>query len=205
MVQASIHSGRERVLGFNRANPTAVATDGINVYWTEASGSIFKTPVDGGNITTLAADINGLSGIATDGIEIFWVEGGGTIARMPVDGGRRASSISGRAGMTGRIAVDGASIYWQEGNNILKAPKEGGPISTLTSRTSITGLATDGTHVYLAENLNPGNILRVPVGGGAVSTVISGPFQLNSLAVGAANLAWTSNTGPGAVMTKVKD
>jgi hypothetical protein len=66
-------------------------------------------------------------------------------------------------------------------------------------------VASDGTNVYLAENLNPGNILRLPVGGGAVTTVLSGPNNLTGVAVGATNVVWTSNTSPGAIATKVKN
>lgn len=205
LVQASLNSGSEKVLAFNRANPTAVATDGANVYWTEASGSIFKVPVNGGTITTLATGIAGLSGLATDGTNVYWTQGGTSIVRMPVGGGTRTTSVVGQIGISGRLAVDGTSVYWQEGNTILKAPKLGGAISTLITRASITGVATDGTHVYLTENLNPGNILRLPVGGGTVSSVFSGAFSLTSIAVGSTHFVWTADTSPGAVMTKVKN
>jgi hypothetical protein len=43
------------------------------------------------------------------------------------------------------------------------------------------------------------------VGGGAVSTLFSGPFSLTSVAVGAINFVWISNTNPGPVMTKAKN
>jgi hypothetical protein len=107
--------------------------------------------------------------------------------------------------MTGRIAVDGTNLYWQEGNNIQKMAKGGGAVSTLITRASVTGLASDGTNVYLAENLNPGNILRLPVGGGAVTTLFNGSFAITSVAVGATNFVWTSNTNPGPILTKVKN
>jgi hypothetical protein len=124
---------------------------------------------------------------------------------MPVGGGAQTTTIAGRDGATGRIAVDGTTVYWQEGNTIVKAPRLGGTAAVLITRASITGLATDGTNLYLAENLNPGNIVKLPVGGGAVTTAFSGSFNLTGVAVGASNFVWTSNTNPGAVLTKVKD
>ncbi len=205
IVKASLDSGSEVPIAFARANPTAVATDGVNVYWTEQAGSVFSTPVAGGTITTLASGLVGLSGIASDGTNLFFTQNGTAIARMPAGGGALTTIISGRAGLTGRLAVDRSSIYWQEGNNIQKAPKAGGAITTLVTRASITGLATDGTSVYLAENLNPGNILSLPVGGGAVTTLATGFSNLTSVAAGASNVVWTSNTAPGAVLTKVKN
>jgi hypothetical protein len=205
IVKASLNSGGEQAIAFNRANPTAVATDGVSVYWAEASGSIFKVSVNGGAVTTLTTGVPALAGLATDGTSVFWSTNGSTIARMPIGGGAITNVITGRAGITSRLAVDATSLYWQEGNNILKAAKAGGAVTTLITRASITGLASDGTNVYLAENLNPGNILRLPVGGGVVTNLFSGSFNLTSVAVGATNFVWTSNTSPGPVMTKVKN
>jgi hypothetical protein len=205
VVRASLNSGGELAIAFGRANPTAVATDGVSVYWTEAAGSIFKVSVNGGAITTLATGITGLSGIATDGSNACWTEAGSAIVCLPVGGGARTTFLSGRAGITGRIAIDGANVYWQEANNILKAPKATAAVSLLLTRAAITGLASDGVNLYLAENLNPGNILRISVGGGTASTVATGAFSLTGVAVGASSFVWTANTGPGAVVTKVKN
>ena len=205
VVQASLNSGSERALAFGRANPTAVATDGVNVYWTEAAGAIFKVPVGGGAITTIATGIPGMSGLATDGTNVYFTQNGTSIVRIPVGGGALTTVFAGRTGVTGRIALDGSSVYWQEANDIQKAPKLGGAVTTVITRAAITGLATDGVDLYLAENLNPGNILKLPAGGGAVTTVFSGSFAITSVAVGATNFAWTSNTNPGPVMTKVKN
>lgn len=207
VVKASLDSGSEVAIAFGRTNPTAVASDGAKAYWIEAAGSVFSTPVAGGGTFTPLGSGAGLAGIATDGANLFFTQNGNAIVRMPVGGGGLTTIISGRAGLTGRLAVDGSSLYWQEGNNIQKAPKAGGAVSTLVTRASITGLATDGTSVYLAENLNPGNILSLPVGGGAVSTLATGFNSLTSIAagVGAPNVVWTSDTAPGSVLTKVKN
>ncbi len=204
VMRASLDGGSETSLALDRANPTAVATDGVRVYWTEAAGSIFSVAVDGGAIVTLATGIPALSGIASDGTDLYWTQDGGAIVRMPVGGGEPTVVLAGRAGMTGRIAVDGASVYWQEGDDIVKAPKAGGQVTTLVTRAAITALATDGADVYLAEDLNPGNILRLPVDGGDVTTLSSGALHLTSLAAGAGNFVWTSNTNPGTVLTQVK-
>lgn len=205
VVKASLNSGSEVAIAFNRPNPTAVATDGVNVYWTEAAGNVLRTPVAGGAITTLASGIAGLAGIASDGSNVFFTRGGTTISRVPVGGGAVVNVITGRVGITGRIAVDGTSLYWQEGNNIQKAAKVGGPVALLINRASVTGVASDGTNVYLAEAVGAGNILRLPVAGGPVSTFFSGAPNLTSVAIGSTNAVWTTNSGPGAVVTKVKN
>jgi hypothetical protein len=206
VMQASLNSGSERVLGFNRANPTSVTTDGINVYWAEGGGNIMKVAVNGGTVSTFASGISNLGGIATDGSHVYWTTGSG-ISRKPVNGGTSSTRVSGRSNMTGRITVDATSIYWQEGNDIQKASKSSSSpsVSTLLNRASITGISSDGTNLFLAEDLFPGNILKLPVGGGAVSMVFSGTLFLTSVAVGPTNIAWTMNANPGPVMTKVKD
>ncbi|WNG58477.1 hypothetical protein F0U59_29830 [Archangium gephyra] len=204
VVKASLNSGSEVVLAFNRPNPIAVATDGVNVYWAEAAGAIFKVPVSGGASTSLATGLTGIVGLASDGTSLFWAQNT-SIIKMSVNGGLQTPILTNRIGLTGRISVNGSNIYWQEGNNIQRATKTGAAVTLFLSRASITGLAADDTHVYLAENLNPGNILRLPVAGGAPVNVFNGLFNLSSVAVGATNFVWTSNTNPGPVMTKVKN
>ena len=166
VMQASLNSGSERVLGFNRASPTSVTTDGTHVYWTQGGNSIVRKPVGSGSATT---------------------------------------RLSGRSGMTGKITVDANNVYWQENNDILKSPKNTLSISTLLTRPSITSISSDGTNLYLAEDLFPGNVLRMPVGGGTPTAAFSGTLFLTSVAVGPTHFAWTMNANPGPVMAKVKD
>ncbi len=204
VVKASLNSGGERVLAFNRPSPSAVATDGVNVYWVEAAGSLLKVPVNGGTLTTLATGLTGIGGVAADGTNVYWTQGS-SIVRMSVNGGAQTVLFANRAGLTGRLAVDATSLYWQEGTVIQKAGKAGGAVTVLLSRAAITGLASDGTHLYLAEDLNPGNLLRVPVTGGTPAVLFSGQSRLTSVAVGPSHFVWTANTLPGPVMARVKN
>jgi hypothetical protein len=207
VVRASLSSGGEQAIAFNRPNPTAVATDGTSVYWTEAGGGIFKVSINGGAITTLATGLGGLSGIATDGVNVYVTLGGTTIARLPVGGGAIANVITGRVGVTGKITIDATNLYWQEGNNIQRAAKATfTPISTFLTRPSISGIASDGTDLYLSESTVPGNILKTStVPASPVTVLFAGSFNVTSVAVGATNFAWTSDTNPGPVLTKVKN
>ncbi|WP_164011241.1 hypothetical protein [Pyxidicoccus trucidator] len=204
VMRASLDSGSEQLLAFNRPEPLAIATDGAHVYWTEAGGSILKMPVAGGAMSTLATGLTGLGGIATDGTNLFWTEGG-SLRKMSIQGGAASNVITQRTNVTGRITVDDSSVYWQEGNAVRKMAKGGGgSVSTLLTRANITGLAGDGTHVYLAEDGLPGNVLRVPVGGGAPVPVFTPTFNLTSVAVGGDHVVWTENRGPGTLMAKTK-
>jgi hypothetical protein len=203
VMRASLDSGSEQLLAFNRPDPIGIATDGTHVYWTEATGSILKLPVGGGTPSELVTGLTSLGGIATDGATLFWTEGG-ALRKMSVNGGTRSDVVTGRTGVTGRITVDGGSVYWQEGNAIRKVGKGGGTVSTLLTRASITGIASDGTNVWLAEDGLPGNILRVPVGGGTPAVAFTPTFSLTSVAVGGNHVVWTENRGPGTLMAKTK-
>ncbi len=203
VMKASLDSGNESVLAFNRPEPIAVATDGINVFWTEAAGSILRVPVNGGTITTLATNLTNLSGIVTDGTNLFFTQNGG-IVRMAVTGGAATPIITGRVGMTGRLSVDATSVFWQEGDNIQRMPKAGGAVTLFLTRPSITGLASDGTRLWVAEDLNPGNVLAFPLAGGAPTATFAAAFNINSISAGGAHVVWTENRNPGVVMAKVK-
>jgi hypothetical protein len=165
VMKASLSTGSAQVLASGRSNPSAVATDGTSVYWVEGGTNIFKMPVNGGTITPLASGLTGIGELVTDGAELFWTQGG-WILHMPVQGGT-PTTLYAPAGLAGPLAVDGSHLYWMEpGGNIIKAIKTGGPTSSLWSASnSTTGIASDGTDLFIAENLSPYDILRVPVGG----------------------------------------
>jgi hypothetical protein len=203
VMKASLDSGNESVLAFNRPEPIAVATDGVNVYWTEAAGSILRVPVNGGTITTLATGLAGIGGIATDGSSLF-VTQGGSLLRLSINGGVPTVLVSGRAGVTGRISVDATSLFWQEGNNIQRMPKIGGAITLFVTRAAVTGLASDGTRLWVSEDLNPGNVLAFPLAGGAPTATFAAAFNINSISAGGGHVVWTENRNPGVVMAKVK-
>ncbi|RKG81044.1 hypothetical protein [Corallococcus terminator] len=203
VMKASLDSGGESVLAFNRPDPIAVATDGLNVYWTEAGGSILKVSVLGGAVSTVATGLTGLGGIATDGTSLFITQGS-SILSLPLAGGATTALATGRPGLTGRITVDGANLFWHEGNDVQRMPKGGGAISLFTSRPAITGIASDGVRLWVSEDLNPGNVLAFPLAGGAPVATFAAAFNINSISAGGGHVVWTENRNPGVVMAKVK-
>jgi hypothetical protein len=203
VMKASLDSGSESVLAVNRPEPISVATDGVSVYWAEAAGALLKVSVNGGTITTLATGLTGIGGVATDGTHVYFTQND-AILRLPVGGGAPAAVVSGRAGMTGRLTVDGTSLFWQEGNDIQRMPKAGGAISLFVTHASVTGLASDGTRLWVSEDLNPGNVLAFPLAGGTPTATFAAAFNINSIAVGGGHVVWTENRNPGVVMAKVK-
>ncbi len=72
------------MLAASQSNPFFIATDGINVYWTNVGngpptandGTVMKCAVGGcgGAPTTIASAQSGPSGIAVDGTSVYWAD-----------------------------------------------------------------------------------------------------------------------------------
>jgi hypothetical protein len=151
-------------------NPTAgrprdVLVTATNLYWPNVNtGTIQKSDLNGGNVTTLYAGISGPSGLATDGTYIYWTDGqptGTTIGRALLDGSTLTpdnSFITGAQIPIG-LAVSGGFIYWANynGNGIGRATLNGAGAATGINQTYINtggiytyGLDVNGSTIYWA-------------------------------------------------------
>jgi hypothetical protein len=67
---------------------------------------------------------------------------------------------------------------------------------TTEIQATVTNLASDGTTLYWSSGVGSGSpISSVPVGGGAVSTVVTGPVPGGFLAVDSVNVYYPGQTG----------
>jgi hypothetical protein len=99
-------------------NPMCVAIDEANVYWTDdKTGSVTTVPKHGGEVITLASDLNLPSGIVVDSTNVYWIGGGG-VQTVPIDGGSPVT-LATLAGGVG-IAVDDTSLYWTTSSGVVK-------------------------------------------------------------------------------------
>jgi len=111
-----------------KAEPFAITTDGVNVYWTEldVSGALYvvRASVAGGSptvLTSVSPDDAGLcyankscqGEIATDGQHVYFTLDGdaGAVMKVPVGGGSPTVIAQGQNHAWG-IAVDDACLYW---------------------------------------------------------------------------------------------
>jgi hypothetical protein len=163
--------------------PSALAVDETSVYWTNATaGSVMKVSKDGGTPTTLASG----KGIACD----------------------NANSL----------AVDATRAYWMSGltsvlgprpptSYLLSVPLQGGSPTTLASPTvavdpwygnEVDGpiaLDADSAYFVYASPSRVGVVAKVPLGGGAVTTIgTTDGVSPSGLAVSGDAAFWT-NTG----------
>jgi hypothetical protein len=122
--QAPVAGGTPTTLAATQGSASAIATDGINVYWTDgpsfSSMTISKVPIGGTTVTALKSGIGfvGAGGLATDGTNVYWIEtspaGTARIGSVPVAGGSVTTNNLTAPLLIGgaTIAVDSTNFYW---------------------------------------------------------------------------------------------
>jgi hypothetical protein len=195
---AGLTAGQPIATSLNR--PWDIASDGARIYWVEndaAQGAVRSVSVAGGTVLTLASGLASPCAIAVDGSFVYWIErnGGsnGSLKRLPLGGGSIVTLVTGLTNAQNHIALDASSAYFGDalsngGGAIRKVPKSGGAVTTLVgdNTTLTTAVATDGQYVYFEDGRN--NIKRVPVGGGAPTTIGFG--RPSALVISSSNLYW---------------
>lgn len=155
------------ILSSGQNGPGAIATDGTNLYFADASGgSIVQVAASGGTATTLATGQSSPGGIAVDGANVYWTNKG-----------------------TNAVAADGGVGAYNQNGSVVQVPVGGGTAVTLaTNQDFPVGIAVMGAVVYWVNN-GDGTVMSVPVGsvdGGSVTTLATGqasPWALAASAV----------------------
>lgn len=165
--------------------PTDVATDGTNVYWTDAGstansetdGAVMKVPVGGGTVTALASNQHFPNGVAVNGTSVFWTNrnnlisgSNGGVFKVPVGGGAATTLLSG--GNPYGIVLDSSNVYFtDDAGSVEKMTLAGANLVTLGTSSEPTSITVDATNVYWTGAGN--QVLKVPVGGGTTTTIAS--------------------------------
>jgi hypothetical protein len=179
----TLASGREQIW-------PGIALDGANVYWTEHSsvvpmfgfdgnGSVMKVPMEGGTATVLVSAQDFPSYIRADASGVYWTVW---------NAGNR-----GEMAMVGYVAVR-------------RAPLDGGNPTTaayldLVNEPRIYGdFFLDGTSLYWAYlgrwdlDYVDGAILKVSLVDGSTTTLASGQWCPNQIAVDSSSVYWVNGT-----------
>jgi hypothetical protein len=153
-------------------NPSALATDGVNVYWPDpASGTISKAAISGAGSSAIAWVQPNPVRITYVGGRIYWTNQGtsatgfadGAVMTMATTGGTPTAFASSQQ-MAYWIVNDGTSLFWVTNTmrNVMRAPIAGGTPTAMANAGSlpgaIYGLAVDAQAVYLSAG---SSILRV--------------------------------------------
>ncbi len=74
-------------LGCGAENALCIALDEANIYWSGypsggCKGAVFKAPVGGGSVMTIAADQNGPTAIVADATAVYWITNMGAVWKV---------------------------------------------------------------------------------------------------------------------------
>jgi hypothetical protein len=161
-------------VGTSQNDPRGIAFDATHVYWSNASGSIGRAPLAGGNHETVVSGESSSDTLAVVGSFIYWTVPG-AIRRAPIGGNvpwTATTFVSGE-GRPRSIAADGTRLYWLDSNlGLLRRvdTTKGPPAITLAKNEAQqagvsvnSAIAFDATHVYWVTNTAAGGTLkRVP-------------------------------------------
>lgn len=206
--KVGLYSGTVTTLTIRGPNYSSTATgitvDDVSVYWAVnpggGNGNIYKIPIVGGTVTTLAS-ANQPHDIVVDSTDVYWAENnGGTygsnaVRKIPIDGGAVTALTTSGTGH-GVMAMDNSYAYFRYVyNNIYKigkVNKNGGNVIDLASNlvSSPEGIAVDNSYVYWVET-NAGTINKVPINGGAVTTLATGLDDPQRIVVDTNRVYWT--------------
>ena len=171
----------------------AVAVDSKYVYFGSLApppapdGAIMRAPIGGGAPEAIYSGQALPEAVATDGTNVYWANWGtfdaqghsnndGTLWQGPIGGGTTPTMLASSLAGPSTLALDSTTVYWVD-------------------------LGPLGTDNFPA--LNSGSVLKVPIGGGTVTTIASAQSVPFSIIVANGTVYWTEYglSAPGLVVS----
>lgn len=162
--------------GRNENTFQGIAADAVSVYWgPEGTNTVVKAPVGGGAVTTLATGQYGGS-VTLDSLNLYWTSySGAAVVKQALSGGMTTTLATAQGAPFG-IAVYGSTLAWAEATgSIATMPIGGGTPTTLVSSQLPEAVVMDSTNVYYRNHDSYDSIVQISVGGGAATTLATGP------------------------------
>jgi hypothetical protein len=164
-------------VAFAELEPVDVAVDRTTVYWTDnLSEFVMGAPLDGGAPSAAAVDpCQGPYAIAVDETHIYWTNVlDGTVNSAPKGGSGYAVALASNQGFPSGIALDGTNVYWASNGDgtVMAVPLAGSvPVCLASGEVGVVSVVVDARYAYWSLPTNHGELRRVPLGGGDVTTI----------------------------------
>jgi len=187
---------------------TGLAVDTGSVYFSQqgfmgTAGEVWVVPKAGGTFTSLATGMAPGS-LSVDSTNLYWADASsGGLFKTPVVGGGSTKISNDLINTIDSTATDGTNVFWStstgSNDHVVQLAVAGGTQTPLAQGLSYPrGVIVDGGFVYWNNPLQ-NTIVRVPVGGGTVTTIVTG-YAAVALAVDSTSLYWTVGGSAGKVM-----
>ena len=196
-MKGPVRGGVATTLAQRPGPPSHIAVDDTSVYWTEQmGGAVMRVPLGGGTPAVVANSTLPWN-LAVDATSVYWMGNG--VMKAAKGGGPAITLVSqGPILPNAGIAVDATNVYWASGppagsSGLSKVPLDGGtPTVVAAVMSSAPGpIAIDDASIYYADG--SGTVLKVPLAGGAVTTIASGQTNPDAIAVDATSVYWVDN------------
>ena len=189
--------------------------------WQTTEGRVMQSALDGTGIEVLATSQNEPLALATSADKTIWsVLGGyqsvgGAIFQTPMGGGSVDGFVVGLGTPLAVAARDGNVYCADEGDlkvensgRVMKAPLDlnAGKATTLVSGGRPQGIAVDSANVYWTDSASQ-SVERVPIAGGAPTTIAKGQVGPLAVTVDDTNVYWVTiaeGKGVGTIMKLAK-
>lgn len=182
-----------------QSTPLGIAADGEFIFWAnrgQVGGSVLRARRDGTGVTVLATNQGGtISGVAVDAENVYWATfTSGTVATCPKVGGAVRVLASSESGPLG-IGVWGRDVYWTSfsGGTVTRYNLDTSARTVVASGlpSGLGGGATDGASIYLTS-LYANDIYRMPISGGALTTIATGQAYPVLTAIDQQHVYWAN-------------
>lgn len=190
--------GPAQMLSIDRqgASYDALATDGASAFVATSDARLLSVPVAGGTTVTLAALDAPAVAVTTSGDYVYYATDAGALGRVAKKGGA-AEPLATITGDIRGLDADGAAVYVATGAaeetpaGIVRVPLDGTEVKVLASGSEPCAMIRDGRRLFWTslgaasadpKTLAKGEVRRLSLDGGDVTTVASGSFSACAIA-----------------------
>ncbi len=194
VMKISLGGGPPLTLASGDRAVAGVAVDGASVYWASSAGTLLRAPVDGGAPTVLAAGQKSATRPIVDGASVYWGDRDrGTVQKLPLDGGAPMTVTDGLDNLSA-LALGSKDVYIADGYLLRRAPRSGGPPSTVSTAAGdvVVAVAVDDTSAYFTSQ---SAVWKVSLDGGPPVAIASDQGEPNAITVDATSVYWTNAIG----------